>query len=536
MLFKTNINKIIISILFLLLITALYAQEPKSDLYQLSIATKIDEKADGVEVIKTEDGTVIYTDYNIKRDLKVLDAAPSAKELYEEEQKAFDQSRVYEKIELAEKLKPVDYLEYGYKTEEDMKSDLSEWLLLKDNVKIDGVYHETVDGEEGLRITYMPDINKDILQFPDSTDLDLTFDFIPIETGIVYIPVYDAVTFYTLPNLAGTSQTYWAPAVEHSYIESWANTSVRRNGGSLTAVGIYSDISSISVRAMDSDIAVYLFEEENFQGKGCAYYVLKGTSKNIMSLGSFDNKAKSFIIQREFGRKQEYLPGIAAFNELNNPVIPGSSIRSEFHDTVRSKILASSKVDGISNQHSYVRWLTDDVYCQRFGYSYNWTAKYRDLLHLRTTLTLDIDNWWFDYDIRINIYVRPVLVGNELFFWWARTDLWVEGGVLSKKICDAVWSKLSNIDIQALLHDGVRDGAGTIVCDKLVDLGILSPDYSEADIEAWGNVIIRNKERLQLSFFPVEFLFINFPRWLVAGFDTDTSAPKIHLNNNRLAD
>ena len=80
----------------------------------------------------------------------------------------------------------------------------------------------------------------------------------------------------------------------------WSNVSRRFEGENLRrhAPAIYNNLQSVRITAMGSDVTLYVYDDDNFNGTFQAVRVKKG-SIGIWDFGSMRNRVRSVICQRD---------------------------------------------------------------------------------------------------------------------------------------------------------------------------------------------------------------------------------------------
>jgi len=259
---------------------------------------------------------------------------------------------------------------------------------------------------------------------------------------------------------------------------SWASTGSRIPGSTLTAFGSNNNATSVEIQALESDVALYLFDGADFNGIGQVVHCKKGRVCTVNALPSrMDNKTSSFICQREFYRKAF---GDDARKALN-PIIKMSTISGEVDDKVTDLLAGNDDIDNLRHTNSEdgatlwsrTVWMNKTDFCPRFGWTCTTADRFVDYMRISKRFEIDVNAGVGnvigpddDYVIQLDWYVRPVLSGTgfQLRFWWAVTDVWVEGGTYHDRVFDSVSSEVDGVDIQAELRQGVLDAATAAGC------------------------------------------------------------------------
>jgi hypothetical protein len=130
----------------------------------------------------------------------------------------------------------------------------------------------------------------------------------------------DFCKFYSNLNWTGSTKTYDLPDSESYSGYSWGAIGIRRIGSELSssATPVYKNAESVRIRAYDSDVVLYVFDGDHFDGKFQAVRVSKG-NEAIWNYGSMRNAIRSFICQRD-----DFIPasfsGLTDF--LKNSLLP----------------------------------------------------------------------------------------------------------------------------------------------------------------------------------------------------------------------
>jgi len=340
-----------------------------------------------------------------------------------------------------------------------------------------------------------------------------------------------ATLMWTVPALAvdyckvdfagGPYITYLPWTVEGSYSgNAWGNSSARRVD--LPSHGM----QGFHLRAVDSPVALYVYTGDDFTGSVAALYCAQGYE----CYGSWNVSIESFSCQREFAHKGL---GDAAL-QMSNPVIDTSEFVAPISEAFVDQVAADPGIEQYENMGTDLRWTTIHTYEKTHGMSPSWSDRYADLLQIHKAFNVNPDvEWWeefvvWTYDVEVDIFMAPVLDDEELHFWWAGTDIWVEEGNAKEQLSADLGEGLAAFDSQAMFDQGIREEAGTQV---VLGMGLDPEDFTPQALQDMGAAITDGKERLQLSH------VAGFAGASVWGYQpwssTSTLEPSIVLNADR---
>ncbi len=368
-----------------------------------------------------------------------------------------------------------------------------------------------------------------------------------IASGAVAIGVLSAGTaraqdrceLFDSANLTGTAKTIGmsGPVTGSSFTGSpgngvWGNTSSRASGPMLGSMN--NAATSLRIRAVDSDVALYYFDGDNFNGQGEVMHCKKGLVCSV-NLTGMNNRTSSVICQREFFRKAKVSdpnadPLTVALAALSNPIINLTSITTQVDAKTQQLVAAEPQVDEFRptwsedgwQLWSHTTWITEWEYCRRYSLACASEPgmNFKDYFQISKRFEVEINGEPFtaddDYVIEFDYFIRPVIWDHDnnpatveqLRFWWGLTDYFFEPGDAQSAIIAAVKPKIDSIPIQQELRNGVVQAAAAAGVPGVFD----------------------DKHRLQLSLFTDSNVGKNV--WIEA-FDMSTTHPKLVLNQTR---
>ena len=355
-------------------------------------------------------------------------------------------------------------------------------------------------------------------------------------------PAEDHCELHANRDLTGPATTLALPSVAATLLtgaprdSAWANTSRRFSASDLAALD--NQISAARIRALDSDVALYLLDGGDLNGRGNVFFCKQGFFCTLELGSDMNDRASSAICQREFFRKAmlrdpDSDPTRAYFAALLNPIFDLRLVSTAVDEAARSAFAGADGVDAYRATRSEdgwslwsrTTWITGYDYCKRFNApcQHDPNEKYEDLFRISKRFEIDVNGFWADsipfldddYVVQADWYVRPVIddgggnpAAGELRFWWARTEVWIEEGRLADAIASNAERTIFDFDIQQGLRDLFVLGAAYAGCPHCID----------------------GKNRLQFSVYPSEGPTRSV--WLEP-FEMDVTEPKLILNDSR---
>ena len=184
--------------------------------------------------------------------------------------------------------------------------------------------------------------------------------------------------------------------------DGWGSTSTRRRGDQLKSnASIWEKVTSVGVIANESDVSLYLFENEDMTGRMWSTTCPKGKAC-LGSLSAFPAgttfKARSMICQREYWD-----------DDPTKAPIPLKEAVAKIKSEASAALAGIDFVKGVSVT---ANWVTGLTYCAKFGCGQNKdTEQYRDSVVFRLRATIDVPLWIFSDTVYVLGYymVHPVI-------------------------------------------------------------------------------------------------------------------------------
>ncbi len=289
----------------------------------------------------------------------------------------------------------------------------------------------------------------------------------------------DRCEFFSDEDQKGANVNYNLPDANVAD-QPWSNISRRFEGANLKqhAPAIYNNLESVRITAMDSDVTLYVYDGDNFDGRFQAIRVSRGNI-GTWNFGSMRNRVRSIICQRD-----ARLPANAGEIELlggfqNNHLIPTSlladSITAQVHDAVRAERdrFYDHRLDIKQGQ---IIWETGHELCRAVtcaNISEAWRRKYWDFLRYsyKTSGRLKADGK--KYTISIDIWIEPFLDNHgDLRFRGDAFKVSVTKWIWHKRIKKAVERRVQDMfpNIGQTVDRGLRDAIRNAIGQDRVDL------------------------------------------------------------------
>ncbi|BBM84200.1 hypothetical protein [Candidatus Uabimicrobium amorphum] len=269
----------------------------------------------------------------------------------------------------------------------------------------------------------------------------------------------DWVQIYEHSHERGRSWRLHLPVLGKNYLpgNNYHVGSIRRIGSQIKAYNggiFYRKASSFRIWAVKSDITLYLFDGDHFNGQMLRFHVKKGHSKAIITAGWFDNRLRSLIAVRE-------KEGKTPLEQLTDTPIPLDSLVDKLRDEFGKEINKSKDIVKHRKLKTQISYDTAHGFWTELGFASSYWAKYYDIIRIYHKISLDIKHWAFDYDAWIKLGYRfHVDREQNLHMSWVAWGVWVESGVLRKKILRGLASTVrGNVTtIGDKVTDGIRQG------------------------------------------------------------------------------
>jgi hypothetical protein len=289
----------------------------------------------------------------------------------------------------------------------------------------------------------------------------------------------DKCEFFSGLDRTGDSVTYTLPS-ENVAGQPWSNVSRRFEGANLKvhAPAIYSNLESVRITANDSDVTLYVYDGDNFDGRFQAVRFAQG-GVHHWNFGSMRNRVKSIICQRDprLPAGQQVVELLVGFQD--NHLIPTSmladAMTAEIHDLVRSERsrFYDNKID---IRQGRMIWDTAHELCKSVSCASindEWRRKYWDFLRYSYKSRGRLKADGKTYTISIDIWIEPFL--NDAGDLRFRVDAWkvdVSNWIWHNRIQDAVESRMRAAvpDIGNRLLTGLTETLDAAVGQQGADL------------------------------------------------------------------
>jgi hypothetical protein len=273
--------------------------------------------------------------------------------------------------------------------------------------------------------------------------------------------------------------------------QSWSNVSRRFEGANLKvhAHAIYKNLESVRITAMNSDVTLYVYDGDNFNGKFQAVRVKKG-NVGTWNFGSMRNRVRSIICQRD--------PRLPASNGVSalltgfpkNHMIPTSlladSITATVHDAVKSqrKRFYHHRLD---IKQGRIIWETGLEECRAVkcvSIQNDWRRKYWDFLRYSYKASGRLKADGKIYTISIDIWIEPFLDSNG--------NIRFRGDAFKVSVSKWIWHNV----IRKAVESNVRQMFPTI--GQAIELGLRSTVRNA--LGQSGVNLLSNNDRLVFSY------------------------------------
>jgi hypothetical protein len=287
----------------------------------------------------------------------------------------------------------------------------------------------------------------------------------------------DNCQFFAEDHQEGAVATYNLPAVAESSGTSWyAASSIRRSKNSLPDDGpVYNNAESVRIVAHDSDVHLYTFTGDYFDGDVNVRRCEKGHTC-AWTFGWMANKAHSFICQRE--------------HEVGQMLLPTASIGDNMAKTLDGKLEDSKKIEDSATRYGRMKWSTGLSRCEGFDICGpdDVVLPYHD--ELMFSFKSEIDPEWVvrEYNVWIDFWLRPRVHGTDHPFLISESA-WhyqVESGPHADKIGDGLKAQI--VKIFPTLGETVTEGVWDAV-KKAVNGNM-----------ALANIFMKNNERIVFTY------------------------------------
>lgn len=271
------------------------------------------------------------------------------------------------------------------------------------------------------------------------------FATIPVISSASTAIAADFCRFYSNNNWTGKSKTFDLPQSGSQSGNSWGATSIRGAGKSELTSAVYENAESVRIRAFDSDVVLYVFNGDHFDGEFQALRVHRGNERD-WRYGSMGNKIRSFICQRD-----DFIPanlsGLTEF--LRNSLLPSyfiaDPITAKIHDAVRSQKdrFYNGKID---LKYGRLSWTTRYNTCREINCASPKTPqdKYLDFLKYSYKATGKLKADGKNYDMYITLWFQPKLDKGSLTFTERAWKVDVSNWIWHSKIQDAIESQVKS--------------------------------------------------------------------------------------------
>ncbi len=370
----------------------------------------------------------------------------------------------------------------------------------------------------------------------------------------------DYCRFYEDLNFYGDEYTAYLPGVEDSLVDDWSSTSYRRSAEDFA--GYHTEghtqlygTSSVHVHAIDSDVTLYLYTGDHFDGTVYPFDCPRGSNCWISDLGWLEDSMGSFICQREYPAGLDDL-------EFNTVELPTLEIAEGFDGGIRASVDGNGDIDHNYPQYTRASWSTAYDRCVEndvLDCPAEWYHKYYDELWLHHYFIADTDPpgpdpLWSDVGCQatVDLWLSPELIdgGYQVIGSAWAVNVWGCNDVIDYVMTQnmavqlAVQMVVAPVDIYLQTVFGVREAIAAEACPEEED-----PDMC-AESTLWP-LFLFNKDRLQMThvcddanFIEREYLEaagggadgmwdVQLDDPCLYGFATDAYAPVIRLNYGR---
>ena len=229
----------------------------------------------------------------------------------------------------------------------------------------------------------------------------------------------DSCRFFANADFRGDQEVFHLPWSPPSGL-AWSGTSVRRTGDQLDREGaIYRQAEGIRIEARRSDMVLYLFDGDNFDGKFQAFRCNQGSRPCIRRLTTnWRNRTRSFICQSD---DFVSLDGLDSLQEelQRNHLIPtalmAAPLTAQIHDAVRAPTGGPIRIRSTRLKYGRFVWTTRHELCRRIDcQSTSWRDRYRDYLRYDYRVDVQLTGGTVWYRIYLKVWFQPVLRSGRL--------------------------------------------------------------------------------------------------------------------------
>lgn len=286
--------------------------------------------------------------------------------------------------------------------------------------------------------------------------------------------------------------------------DEWSNFSVRRVADELKIYNVFHNVSSAKIRAYDSDVTLYAFTGDNFDGKVSPLHCEKGRVCTRQFGSEMNNNIGSFICQREYRRIPKGDSLQKAWIAANNPEFPMAELAQEIWDGTM-KSMGDADMDNRSHRYTNVTWDTAYGRSTTMGDAKSWTQKYIDLIQIENRFAGKPKYTGYTRQIRTRTWIRPELVNRafELNIYgtpyakaWCpnHTESQKINGRIEEEFRDGIVATMTNDknnnginDMTESFRDTIKEVVGMAMCPAQNQTCMESANVKNAAAAVWGN-------------------------------------------------
>lgn len=253
----------------------------------------------------------------------------------------------------------------------------------------------------------------------------------------------DQCSFFSEPDFSGVSADYNLPRSGSHSGYAWGSTSVRMLGADLNRPGnaVYENAESARVKAEDSDVVLYVYRGEDFDGMFQALRCSQGNTCD-WRLGSMRNRARSFICQRD---DLVHTPQNVSMAEvLESDLLPTALFADPISARIHGKMKeGDNSFHQLSLERGRISWSTEHNMCRTVQCqdpAAEGRRKYRDYLEYSYKARGKLKADGVNYELYIHLWVEPFLDEGKLRFAERGWSVNVRGGAYSKIVSDKLAS------------------------------------------------------------------------------------------------
>jgi hypothetical protein len=286
--------------------------------------------------------------------------------------------------------------------------------------------------------------------------------------GAASVASADNCQYFADKDQEGTYTIFPLPAVAESSGTAWyAASSIRRTKNNLPANGpTYGDAESIKIVAKDSDVRLYTFTGDYFDGDVNVHTCEQGHTCS-WNFGWMANKAHSFICQRE--------------HEVGKMLLPTSPIGNDMAKMLDDKLESSSKIEDSATRYGRMHWSTGLTRCEGFNLCGpdDTQLAYHDELMFSFKSELDPEWSIKEYNVWVDFWLRPRVKGtkNPLLVSESAWHYQVESGIHSDKIADGLESNIKKVF--PTLGETITDGIWAAVKKAVSNVQLLADAFMQ---------------------------------------------------------